>query len=75
MVQQHTASQTANTIWEPISEEHFMQTVSDVLSITKQMAGHLRTYDRPTYSQPAAQYVFPFNVEYQLAQDFAFLAA
>ena len=49
MVQQHTALTTASTIWGPISEEEFMQTISDVVSASKQKAGDPRIYERKSH--------------------------
>lgn len=46
MVQQHTALTNSSTIWGPISEEEFMQTINNVVSASKQKVGDPRIYER-----------------------------
>jgi hypothetical protein len=73
MVQQHTASGKESTIWAPIAEEQFLETVKAVFVASGQVAGSLRTYDLDRDEQEG--YIIPFSVEYELAQDIAFVAA
>ena len=75
MVQQHTASNSSNTIWRDKSEESFMQAIRNLFFISKQTPGGLRIYDRKPRSRSFATYHLPFEVECQVAQDLAFIAA
>ena len=75
MVQQQTALTTASTIWGPISEEEFMQTINNVVSASKQKAGDRRIYERNSHPERLDQYAIPLRVEYKLAHELAFIAA
>ncbi|KAI9892525.1 MAG: hypothetical protein M1814_001482 [Vezdaea aestivalis] len=75
MVLQHTASNTLNTIWKPISEESFMRAVREVFISSKQTAGAFRVYDHRPQLDHTTSFTLPFEIEFQLAQDFAFIAA
>ncbi len=75
MVQQHTASKTSNTIWTPISEECFLKAVRGVFSASRQTAGVFRVYNSRPQANQATSPALPFEIESQLTQDFAFIAA
>ena len=67
MVQRYTVLTTASTM--------FMQTISNVVSASKKKAGDPRTYERKSHPERLDQCVIPLQVEYQLAQDLACIAA
>lgn len=71
----HGASQTPHTIWTPTREDHFLRTVQEVQNVSAQVPGEARTHDQESGRACCGDYVLPYNVEYQLAQDLAFIAA
>ena len=52
-----------------------MFAVKDAFLASKQTAGRLQVYDKKPQTRLASRYSLPFEVEYQLAQDVAFIAA
>ena len=52
-----------------------MHTVNKVLVASKQTAGTLRVYDTKSDAQRSDRHIIPYRVEYQVAQDLAFIAA
>ena len=71
----HSASQTPNTIWTPISEDRFLRTVQEVRAVFAQVPGKACTHDQKSGQANSEDHVLPYNLEYQLAQDIAFIAA
>jgi len=61
----HSASLTPNTIWTPIREDRFLRTILEVRAVFAQVPREACTHD----------HILPYNLEYQLAQDIAFIAA
>ena len=71
----HNASQTPNTIWTPVSEDRFLTTVRKVQNVFARVAGDACIYDQKSRQAFSEAHVLPYNLEYQLAQDVAFIAA
>lgn len=71
----HSASQTPNTIWTPIAEDRFLRSVQEIQTESKQIPGAACTHDQKSGKAHSEDYVLPYNLEYQLAQDVAFIAA
>ena len=70
----HSASQTPHTIWTPIREDQFARTVQRIQNLSAQVPEEARTHDRESGRARGGNYVLHYNVEYQLAQDLAFIA-
>lgn len=71
----HSASQTPNTIWAPISEDRFLRKVQEVRAVFAQVPGEACSHDQKSGQANFEDHVLPYNLEYQLAQDIAFIAA
>ena len=71
----YSASQTPNTVWTPISEDRFARTVQEVRTIFAQVPGEARIHDQKSRQASSRDHILPYNVQYQLAQDIAFIAA
>ena len=71
----HSASSTPYTIWTPVHEDQFVKTVQEVLNLSGKVPGEVHVYDQITSQACCGSYQLPQGVEYQLAQDLAFIAA
>jgi hypothetical protein len=77
MLQRQTNS-TKNTIWRPINQIEFFNNVKRVHDACGDAPQPPRVFDRKLPANASAHmssYQLPLEVEYQLANDFAFLAA
>ncbi len=70
----HSASQTPHTIWTPIREDQFARTVQRVQNLSARVPEEARTHNQESGRSRRGNYVLSYNVEYQLAQDLAFIA-
>lgn len=70
----HSASQTPHTIWTPIREDQFARTVQRIQNLSAQVPEEARTHNQESGRLRCGNYVLHYNVEYQLAQDLAFIA-
>jgi len=52
-----------------------VRTVQEVRTIFAQVPGEARIHDQKSSQASSGDHVLPYNVEYQLAQDIAFIAA
>lgn len=75
MALQHSASSTPYTIWTLIHENQFVKTVQEVLTLSGKVPGEAHVYDQIRSQACYRSYQLPRGVEYQLAQDLAFIAA
>ena len=75
MALQHSASSTPDTIWTLVPEDQFVQTVQEVLNLSGKVPGDVHVYDSIRSQAGQEGYQLPWGVEYQLAQDLAFIAA
>ena len=75
MAQQHSASNTPQTIWTLVPESQFAERVQEVLNTSRQVPEEARVYNQVRGQTFPGDYQLPHNVEYQLAQDLAFIAA
>ena len=71
----HSASKTPYTISAPIHEDQFVTTVKEVQNISAQVPGEAHIHDQERGRACYGNYQLPRGVEYQLAQDLAFIAA
>lgn len=69
----HSASLTLDTVWTSVSEDQFVRAVQRVREDFAQVEA--RIHDQKSGRACSGNDVLPYNVEYQLAQDIAFLAA
>ena len=70
----HSASQTPYTIWTPICEDQFARTIQEIQNLSAHVPEEARTHDQESGRARRGNYVLPYNIEYQLAQDLAFIA-
>ena len=75
MALQHSASSTPYTIWTLVHENQFVKTVQEVLNISGKVPGEVHVYDQIRSQACYSSRQLPPSVEYQLAQDLAFIAA
>lgn len=75
MALQHSASSTPYTIWTSVHEDQFVKTVQEVLNLSGKVPGEVHVYDQIRSQACHGSYQLPRSVEYQLAQDLAFIAA
>ncbi|MCJ1320599.1 hypothetical protein MMC15_005939 [Xylographa vitiligo] len=75
MVLQHNASGTSSTIWTLVHENQFVETVQKVLNLSGKVPGEVHVYDQIRSQACHGSCQLPRSVEYQLAQDLAFIAA
>jgi len=71
----HSASLTPNTIWTPIREDRFLRTILEVRAVFAQVPREACTHDQKSGRAYSEDHILPYNLEYQLAQDIAFIAA
>ena len=72
---QHSASGTPYTIWTLVHENQFMKTAREVLNLSQKVPGEVHVYDQIRSQACYGSYQLSRGVEYQLAQDLAFIAA
>lgn len=75
MALQHSASNTPQTIWTLVPESQFAERVQEVLNKSGQVPEEAHVYNQVRGQTFPEDYQLPHNVEYQLAQDLAFIAA
>lgn len=68
------------SIWHTVKQDTFVNNVHNLLLASNAIAGDPKTYQEETWRQPqlagqALNYILPFRVEHQFADDLAFLAA
>ena len=71
----HSASQTLYTIWTPVSEDRFLKKVQEVRAMFAQVLGEACSHDQKSSQANSEDHILPSNLQYQLAQDIAFIAA
>ena len=59
----------------PISENRFVRTVQKVQAVFAQVPGEAHIHDQKSGQACFGDHDLPYNVEYGLAQDIAFIAA
>ena len=75
MALQHSAPNTPQTIWTLIPESQFGERVQEVLNKSGQIPEEAHVYDHVRGQTSPENYQLPHNIEYQLAQDLAFIDA
>ena len=75
MALQHSASNTPQTIWTLVPENQFAERVQEVLNKSGQVPEEAHVYNQVGSQKFSNNYQLTHNVEYQLAQDLAFIAA
>ena len=75
MALQHSASNTPQTIWTLVPESQFAERVQEVLLRSGQVPEEAQVYGQVGGQTFPENYQLPHKVEYQLAQDLAFIAA
>ena len=75
MALQHNASNTPQTIWTLVPESQFAERVQEVLNKSGQVPEEAHVYNHARGQTFHENYQLPRNIEYQLAQDLAFIAA
>ncbi|KAI9710169.1 MAG: hypothetical protein M1812_007500 [Candelaria pacifica] len=75
MALQHSASHTPQTIWTLVPESQFAEKVWEVLNKSGQVPEEAHVYNQIRGQTFPENYQLPYNIEYQLAQDLAFIAA
>ena len=71
----HSAFQTLNTIWTPISEDRLLGKAQELRAVFAQVPGEAFSRNQESGQANFEDHVLPYNLEYQLAQDIAFIAA
>lgn len=74
MALQHNASNTP-TIWALVPESQFAERVQEVLNKSGHVPEEAHVYNHARGQTFPENYQLPHNIEYQLAQDLAFIAA
>ena len=76
MALQHDACNTPQTIWTLVPESQFAERVQEVLNKSGQVPEEAHIYTHAARGRTSPEnYQLPRNIEYQLAQDLAFIAA
>lgn len=75
MALKHSASNTPQSIWALVPESQFAERVQEVLNKSGQVPEEAHVYNRARGQTHPEIYQLPHNIEYQLAQDLAFIAA
>ena len=75
MALQHSASSTPYTIWTLVHETQFLKTIQEVSNVSGKVPGEAHVYDQSRSQACNRSRQLPRGVEYQLAQDLAFIAA
>ncbi|KAI4259808.1 MAG: hypothetical protein L6R42_004396 [Xanthoria sp. 1 TBL-2021] len=75
MALQHSASSTPQTIWTLVPESQFVERVQEVLKKSRQVPEEAQIYFQARGQAFPEKYQLPHAIEYQLAQDLAFIAA
>ena len=74
MALKHSASNAPQTIWTLVPESQFAERVQEVLNKSGQVPEEAHVYNRARGQKHPKIYQLPHNIEYQLAQDLAFIA-
>lgn len=75
MVLLHDPPGTPNTIWTIVHDDQFVTAIRDVLNKLDKVPGKHHVHDQSRAKGSYENHRLPLKIEYQLAQDLAFIAA